>query len=381
MSRSFQVQPTSARSASVEDVWLDPPADPEGARTRLVLRAEIVDNVHSAEARVRASLVHQRRHGGKDEWRDVDSFSLAQLRAGQEVRLRLDTGQTLQLFEALDRLYSVSAKGVPRTPRRYRVVTEPGPHSTAEILAGMAERGGDEFWRAVEALGPELFEAVALRKLHALREAAVRTFTDELRAGRWAEADWQRFFEANPWIFGYGLSYRFLHTLQAQPHYGGTAVTGRGGQRGDFLLAGEGERQFTVLVEIKKPGSRLVGDSLYRNQVPLIGADLAGGIAQLQTNLRTWEIEGSRTSANRDILERREQFTVQPRGILVIGHTGQLDTREKRDTFELFRRNVFNPEVVTFDELLGRARHLLLTEEMRQTKSPPAQEDGQDGNR
>ena len=81
------------------------------------------------------------------------------------------------------------------------------------------------------------------------------------------EGQWQQFFEANSWIFGYGLSYRFLSTLQTQPNYGGTTVSGSGGQRGDFLLASEAERRFTVLVEIKKPTSTLVGANEYRNKV------------------------------------------------------------------------------------------------------------------
>jgi hypothetical protein len=39
-----------------------------------------------------------------------------------------------------------------------------------------------------------------------------------------------------------------------------------------------------------------------------------------------------------------------------------LTSKSKRDTFELFRQNLQNPDILTFDELLGRARHLLLAE-------------------
>src|ERR1700679_3398867 len=53
----------------------------------------------------------------------------------------------------------------------------------------------------------------------------------------WGPLYWQTFFEDNTWIFGYGLRYQFLTTVVAQPSYGGTTVTGRGGQRGDFLTA------------------------------------------------------------------------------------------------------------------------------------------------
>ncbi|MGK6778118.1 hypothetical protein MMF16_00008470 [Enterobacter hormaechei] len=33
------------------------------------------------------------------------------------------------------------------------------------------------------------------------------------------EADWQRFFETNEWIFGYGLKYKFLKILQRELTY------------------------------------------------------------------------------------------------------------------------------------------------------------------
>jgi hypothetical protein len=84
-------------------------------------------------------------------------------------------------------------------------------------------------------------------------------------------------------------------------------------------------------------------------------------VSQLQANCREWEIEGSRTDENRDLLEKQQVFTFQPKGILVIGQTGQLDILDKRNTFECFRRNLSNPEIITFDELLERARFIVET--------------------
>ena len=58
-------------------------------------------------------------------------------------------------------------------------------------------------------------------------------------------------------------------------------------------------------------------------------------------------------------LTQEAVFTVQPKGILVIGHTNQLDTTDCRNSFELFRRNLTNPEILTFDELYKRARFIV----------------------
>jgi hypothetical protein len=86
MSKTFSVQSTSARSAKVEDIWLNPPHDPNSALTRRILRSELVDNVHSREAWVQVCIVHQRRHSKNEPWQDVDAFNLATLKGGQEAR-------------------------------------------------------------------------------------------------------------------------------------------------------------------------------------------------------------------------------------------------------------------------------------------------------
>lgn len=76
--------------------------------------------------------------------------------------------------------------------------------------------------------------------------------------------------------------------------------------------------------------------------------------------MRKWHVEGSRTEANRDLLERQGIYTIQPRGIFIIGHLDQLkESREMRDSFELFRQNQKDVHIVTFDEVYYRAQHLL----------------------
>src|SRR4051812_28055402 len=97
MSDTFSVKSTSASSAKVEDVWLNPPEDPESAMTRRVVRPELVDNVHSDEARVKITIVHQRRHRKNEPWQDYDTFNLGTLKAGQEMKLYLNALETNHL--------------------------------------------------------------------------------------------------------------------------------------------------------------------------------------------------------------------------------------------------------------------------------------------
>jgi hypothetical protein len=367
MPDSYGIRNTSKKTAEVEDIWLNPPDDPDKASTRRILRVQLVDNAHSDEARVKATVLHQRRQRRNESWTDVEAFSLARVRSGEEVRLALNSWETLHLYRELERLHALAAEGIPQQDSRFEIVN---PDEVTivrgrerQLVEQLLIEAGEDFWQILEDLQPDLFRAVALAKLHEVREHAIAEFERRLKAAEWAEDDWQEFFEVNTWIFGYGLSYRFLSTLQAQPNYGGKDVRGSGGQRGDFLTASEAENRFTVLVEIKTPETTLVADRTYRNRVHLLGGHLIGGVSQLQANCRTWD-RRAEDAENREALEDvGGAYTIEPKGILLIGHTEQLDSLGKRTTFELFRRSLHNPEVITFDELLARARHLLLNEE------------------
>lgn len=96
-----------------------------------------------------------------------------------------------------------------------------------------------------------------------------------------------------------------------------------------------------------------------RSGVHRVGTSLVDGVSQLQINCQTWETEGSRTEANRNLAIQDNYYTHEPRAILVIGHTRQLDNENKRKSFEIFRVNLKSPEILTFDELYMRAKYIV----------------------
>jgi hypothetical protein len=62
-------------------------------------------------------------------------------------------------------------------------------------------------------------------------------------------------------------------------------------------------------------------------------------------------------------------YLIRPRSFLILGHLDQLRGpqggvhRAKHRSFELYRRNLYEPEVITFDELLARAEwHVAVAE-------------------
>jgi hypothetical protein len=175
------------------------------------------------------------------------------------------------------------------------------------------------------------------------------------------ESWWQDFFDQNKWIFGYGLNYEILKLQQGQPNYGGARVDGKGGQRGDNLMSTTGDLNFTVLVEIKTPKTPLLqGIKEIRNGAWSLSKNLTDALSQIQANIQTWESQGSNLPENRDKLEKASVYTVKPKGIIVIGNLEEIAVdRQKRETFQRFRKSIHGIDMITFDELYERAKFIV----------------------
>jgi len=367
MSKQYTTRSTSSNTAKVADIEIS-----KTANTRKVLRSEIIErNPKNPDAGIKVSVVHQKINGGGYE--DIKDKPLSSLKAGEMAKLSLSSEETLAVYNEMKNLYAIhSQKGVEYGETNLVVGRDDeiirADSRRLEFIKRLLEQGhSEEVWEQLIEADPDLATKLSRARLHQSRQASLNQFSQMLTQQK-AEQDWQDFFEENKWIFGYGLNYQILRTVTNQPNYGGERVTGRGKNKGDFLSATDGEIKFTVLVEIKKPSSILVDDKKYRNDAHCVGEDVLGGISQLRTNAHRWQIEGSTTSGNRDLLEDNGTYTVQPKKILVIGSTGQLNARPKRESFELFRKNQQDVEILTFDELLARAKFIVEHEQ------PPAEE-------
>lgn len=357
----------SSDDAPENDQLISDPARPETRSTRKVLRYEYVhDNIHDATARVHIKLMHQRRGASPASinaaWEDADHFSLAKLKSGEQVQFDLGCRATKKLFLTLAQLYAHLGTHV-------EILAEAGitvVGDDALVLNGREQEiiarlhaENPHFWDHIEQLD-DLPQTLVLRRQHQFRLDALDQFEREMALDEWTESNWETFFCDNQWIFGFGLSYRFLSEVENQPHYGGTTVSGKGAQRGDFLLRSEAEARFTVIVDIKKPSADLLKSKPYRgDSIYQVSDEVSGGVSQIQSYCSTWEIEGAQSSANVRTLDAARTYTHGPKGILIVGHTDQLSNHAQLGSFERYRRHLYNPEILTFDELLARARFLV----------------------
>lgn len=361
--RRYQVTSTSSSSSDISDQVLTLDEDDSDLSTRKIARIQIVRRPGRRQNEVKLKICHQRRHLRNEPWEDTENFNLGHVHSGEEIQMRLKSSQTQELFRILIDVFRIAEQPeVYSGEHNYAIVNLDENlvlgGRTRDIVQGIVQTHGEDIWSIMQEIGPDLPEAIALQRINQARQEVLTEFEDHFTSEDWTEPQWHQFFKDNTWIFGYGLSYHFLRDLADEPNLGGRDITGRGEQRGDFMMATVAETSFTVLVEIKRPDTHLVLDEQYRNGAHKLGSDLVGGVVQVQQQCFQWQ-EQSNSPQNREILNEQNIFTHEPKGILVIGNTNTLTGLNRRRTFESFRRRITKPEIITFDELLERARFIV----------------------
>jgi hypothetical protein len=174
------------------------------------------------------------------------------------------------------------------------------------------------------------------------------------------EKVWQYFFEKNEWIFGYGLDYRFKQVLQREVHLSEAELDGSNTVIGDYLL---GDKFFTTFVELKKPSTKLFASGGNRSKSWHLSNDLIHSVSQILEQKASGLVRLDKQMYIND--EPVAQKAYDSKVILIIGNWSELNnaktTQEmeiKKKTFELFRRDSRNIEILTFDELFDRACYI-----------------------
>lgn len=277
---------------------------------------------------------HQRYGWREDSHVQVNHFQLAQMKEFLSIISNLNLSEAKKTRLSLDNV-NIGALGALL-----------GSTKGAELIRELAK---------TPELHQDIYAVAAKRNALANFEAKLGT--------RMPEAEWQAFFEANQWIFGHGLHYISLEkaaqTLTAR-------TTGnefdRPGKTTDALLRSRAEISQFVLVEIKKDSTALLRQSDYRPGCWGVSDEVSNAVTQVQKT--AFEFARSRfRTVLRDARGNdtgQTAYAIEPRSFLVVGDTSELKGNDDKITcFELYRRNIRTPEILTFDELLYRARFIV----------------------
>lgn len=250
-----------------------------------------------------------------------------------------------QMVREVMRDPSVMSSLYQRDPEQFRAIIQ--DDATAEDLVALARRR----------------EVLAKFRLWLEDDAA---FESASEAAGGPERAWQMLFEAEPWILGVGLGGQLLTSwsdARLEQVVGGRTIE-ESGKHIDALLRTNGTIRSLVLAEIKHHRTELLQGSEHRPGCWGPSRELSGGIVQAQQTAYRASEDLSEFVADRapdgsDL--PYGTFVVRPRTYLIVGSLDQLVAeaggvhRDKFRSFELHRRNLYEPEVLTFDEVLTRA--------------------------
>lgn len=199
-----------------------------------------------------------------------------------------------------------------------------------------------------------------------------RKFFDQIKEQKSCTGDenlWQRFFEKNQWIFGYGLSYLFVTGFEdkklEQIVQGHDLI--HDGKRVDALMMTRGLINSLCFAEIKTHQTHLLDTVAYRSGCWAPSKELSGAVAQVQ---------GTVASAIKNLSEKitltdksgnptgEEIYSFKPKSFIVIGSLKEFVTenginRDRLRSFEIFRNSIIGIDILTFDELYERSRFIV----------------------
>lgn len=266
-------------------------------------------------------------------------------------------------------------------PGKGPLIIEPGalahPKFTDDELRGLMRDKGDlirEFLKT----DPTLGDAKAWGFRRASLKEFERLLTDDdyfeskrvAAPNQSAERVWKSFFEAdNDWIFGYGISYIFMTAVD--PESLSKAVAGYStawkGHEPDATMKTRGAVSALSLVEIKTHRTPLVATAPVRSAAYAASRDLSDAISQCQSAVLGAEHQLREQFQPKDRAGNpiaQPIFNYRPRSTLVIGRLADFQAHngvnaDKYSSFEMLRRNLVMPDIITFDELYERAKFIV----------------------
>ena len=167
------------------------------------------------------------------------------------------------------------------------------------------------------------------------------------------EKKWQKFLKKHSWIFSFIFSYPII-LFEDEAYVGGKNLSNKDGKVTDFLVKND-LTDNVAFIEIKTHKTNLIKKAkAYRgSDVYAMSEDLSGAISQVLNQRDNFQKHFATHKIN-----STEQFeTFNSKCVVLMGSISELD-RNQQKSFELFRSNSKDVDILTFDELLARFENL-----------------------
>lgn len=169
-----------------------------------------------------------------------------------------------------------------------------------------------------------------------------------------AESEWQKFFDEYITLF----DSRYVHKVDYKNI--ATGIT----KYPDLVLVDI--YGYVDFYELKKSGTPLIQYDkshktwFWSKEVSMVISQVSDYLQKAKENALSYS-KAIKDETETETEEGLNVNIINPRAIIVIGHTDQLDTEKKRNQFKNLRESLKDIEFVLYDELLERLKNLLDT--------------------
>lgn len=187
------------------------------------------------------------------------------------------------------------------------------------------------------------------------------------------EAIWHHLLKSNEWILGINADIRYIRQFIDEADLGIPDTSRKGSPIADIL----GVSNYVTLIELKTSDTPIFKSSKgekARANTWEFSPDFIAGISQCLGQKSEFDkLYDSKVvvGQNGEIVSKDCTFNRDVKTVLIIGcryrefpHDALIDHKTKSETFELFRRNSRNVDIITYDELFERAYYIVTGEKI-----------------
>lgn len=367
MSQEIIVKRSSHKTGECSDLILR-----DKNRSKLVFKPKIVDNDKEKLQSVSGKFLYI-----KDDFNPENEIKLSpqKVQSSNYMELSLHTDEVHKLYQHLSLLYQIDPTSYGSTMKLIGVDTEYNVilnyfdkmpevleqviieedslqliRNSQQILTAIACNEGilSNLLDVEDALDG-ISNLAQIKTIKRLCEKIENNLSND------SEQYWQEeILEKNSWVLSQIFAEPMIIFQGTKAYLGGKDIKNQGGKIVDFAYKNALTNHVTF-IEIKTPKTPLLGSS-YRSGIYPISADVNGSLAQVMSYKKIFLDEYIHLKHR----SPEEDFdAVNPKTVVVIGTISSLNIKE-RQAFELYRRELRDTIIITFDELLEKVKSFIV---------------------
>ena len=347
----------------------------ENEKYRMLYIPKIVDRGDDWSNSIRGSVVVQKKLN-TEKWSHIKEINLTNLKAGEWVRMNLESSELLLINEYSNKLREMCIKegalwkiknkqilildedvnkeyikkiisALKESPNRNNIIIELlNDKNLIDLLFQNKEQIKEILSNISENNKKEIFDEINLELINPKR---LKEKIDKKDEESKKESFWQKEFESNPHILSVAIP-NMLQIISDQTYMGGKRIDNKGSSIADFVYK-KGVDNVSI-IEIKTPSTKIVEEVKYRDNVYVPSQELTSSIVQVKEQKDS--LMKNYNAIWRESHEEGINFKAfDPKCYLIIGNTSELNAKQI-ESFNLFRNELRTVEIITYDELLSK---------------------------